>query len=229
MVYHVSQGKALFSGFDQCPVLQDIVLKARPAKPLYVFFPNIIERNAKAFLDIFPGKPLYAVKTNPDGSVLRVLGRAGIKAFDVASLAEIQLVKSLFPRSELHFMHPVKMPEDIRAAYFDYGVRHFVLDHEEELFKIMRETELAQDLSLTVRVAMPKNEKALIDFSSKFGASFTQAMDLLQKCRPVSQMLGMSFHVGTQTTDARAYARAISYCARILEASDVEIDTDFWA
>ena len=225
MVYHVSQGKALFSGFDQCPVLQDIVLKARPAKPLYVFFPNIIERNAKAFLDIFPGKPLYAVKTNPDGSVLRVLGRAGIKAFDVASLAEIQLVKSLFPRSELHFMHPVKMPEDIRAAYFDYGVRHFVLDHEEELFKIMRETELAQDLSLTVRVAMPKNEKALIDFSSKFGASFTQAMDLLQKCRPVSQMLGMSFHVGTQTTDARAYARAISYCARILEASDVEIDT----
>lgn len=223
---HVSQGRALYSsGFSDtkcCLALDELVLKHRPAKPLYVLYPDILTRNAADFCAVFPGKALYAVKTNPEPSVIKALMKAGISAFDVASLSEIQLIKSMMSKAELHFMHPVKMPEDIRAAYFDYGVRHFVLDHEEELFKIMRETELAQDLNLTVRLALPKNDTALIDFSSKFGASFDQALDLLQKCRPVSKVLGLSFHVGTQTTDAGQYAKAIAYCAKVIKASAIE-------
>lgn len=225
MSTNVRQGSALQSQIAQADFFQNIVLKMRPAKPLYVLFPEVIKQNARSFIAAFPGKPLYAVKTNPDPVVIKALIKGGIKAFDVASLAEIRLVKGIFPKAELHFMHTVKAPEDIRAAYFDYGVRNFVLDHEEELFKIMRETELAQDLNLTVRVALPKNDKALIDFSSKFGAHMEQAIDLLKKCRPVSRSLGISFHVGTQTTDPKKYAKAISYCAYLIKAADTKIDS----
>lgn len=225
MINHLKQGSALhFSTEKQCH-FHDLVLSKRPAKPLYVVFMDTIKDTAQNFVSVFPGKPLYAVKTNPDPNVLRALSAGGITCFDVASLAEIQTVTQIFPHAELHFMHPVKMPEDIRAAYFDYNVRHFVLDHEDELFKIMRETDLAQDLNLTVRISLPKNEKALIDFSGKFGASFDQAIDLLQKCRPVSKSLGISFHVGTQTTDAQKYANAIDYCANIIQSSSIVIDS----
>ncbi len=223
------QSKALLSSDlspkVHCAALEALVLKHQPVKPLYVLYPDEIAQAAADFISAFPGKALYAVKTNPDRTVLDALIRGGVSAFDVASLGEIQAIKQLMPSAELHFMHPVKTPEDIRAAYFDYGVRHFVLDHEEELFKIMRETELAQDLNLTVRIALSKNDDALIDFSGKFGASFDQALDLLKKCRPVSKVLGLSFHVGTQTTQSAQYAKAIAYCADIIKASGVQIDS----
>jgi ornithine decarboxylase len=204
--------------------LEDAVLKLRPSKPLYVFFPKRIEKAAENFIRHFPGKPLYAVKTNSDRIALQALKRGGIKSFDVASIEEIRHVSSIIPDAELYFMHTVKAPEDIREAYFKYGVRHFVLDSEDELYKIMRETDLAQDLNLFVRLSLPKNDKAQIDFSSKFGAPYDVALDLLKKCRPVSKTLGVSFHVGTQTTDASAYQRAIAYVAGLLLESNVKIE-----
>ncbi|MCB1651222.1 MAG: type III PLP-dependent enzyme [Alphaproteobacteria bacterium] len=223
------QSKALPVGvipvYERSVRLEELIRSRRPAKPLYVLDAGVMSRRAAAFVAGFPGKPLFAVKTNPDPVAIQALIEGGVSAFDVASLAEIQLVKSIMPSAELHFMHPVKMPEDIRAAYFDYGVRDFVLDHEEELFKIMRETDLAQDLNLTVRVALPKNDSALIDFSSKFGASFDEALELLKKCRPVSKSLGLSFHVGTQTSDPGKYAKAIAYCAEVICAADVDVDS----
>ncbi len=225
MTVNIRQGSALHTSSIQPKNLQDVVLQHRPAKPLYVVFPDKIRQAAQDFCAIFPGKALYAVKTNPDPQVIRAMKQGGVKGFDVASLEEIRLVRQMAPRAELHFMHPVKMPEDIRAAYFEYGVRNFVLDHEDELFKIMRETDLAQDLNLTVRIALPKTDKALIDFSGKFGATMAEAIDLLNKCRPVSQKLGLSFHVGTQMSDPAVYARAISYAADIISACGVKVDT----
>ncbi|MAM70396.1 MAG: hypothetical protein CMP91_04530 [Gammaproteobacteria bacterium] len=206
-------------------VLGTLVRERRPVLPLYVVYPERIAEAARQFISLFPGTAAFAVKTNPDITVMQSLLQGGIKAFDVASLEEIKLVRSHSPTAELHFMHPVKMPEHIRAAYFDYGVRHFVLDHEEELYKIMRETDLAQDLNLTVRIALPKNDSALIDFSAKFGASYKEALELLEMCRPVSKVLGISFHVGTQSTDPESWRRAISYAAKLIKTSDVPVDS----
>ena len=70
----------------------------------------------------------------------------GIRHFDVASLNEVKLVRGLFPDAHLAFMHPIKSREAIRAAYFDYGVRDFVIDTFEEMHKILEETKVAADL-----------------------------------------------------------------------------------
>ncbi len=218
------QGKALLNPSINAGDITDIVRMHKPARPLYVMYPDKVTEAAQAFVAVFPGQPLYAVKTNPNERFIQAVARGGIGAFDVASLAEIEQVRRVLPHAELHFMHPVKMPEDIHAAYHDYGVRHFVLDHADELFKIMRETDLAQDLNLTVRVSLPKNDSAMIDFSSKFGAPYEDAVELLQKCRPLSQKLSLSFHVGTQTLDPARYGDAIRYCAQVVEAAGVDID-----
>ncbi len=220
----MQQGNALHQSLYEDSNLLALVRSHKPAKPLYIMYPDRITDAARNFVGAFRGTPMYAVKTNPDAIALNAVARGGIKVFDVASLAEIKLVAQHFANAEMHFMHTIKAPEEIHAAYHDYGVRHFVLDHEDELFKIMRETDLAQDLNLTVRIALPKNGAALIDFSSKFGAHFEDAVDLLQKCRPVSRSLVISFHVGTQTVDPSRYGLAIDYCAAVMKAAGVSVD-----
>lgn len=205
--------------------LAQVVQALKPSKPLYVIYPDVIAQTAKHFVRAFPGKALYAIKTNPDTQVLDAVVQGGVDAFDVASLEEIITIKSRFPAAEIYFMHPVKAPEDIRAAYFDYGVRNFVLDCKEELFKILRETDLAQDLNLFIRLALPKNDTAMIDFSSKFGASRAEAITLLRETRNVANSLSISFHVGTQTTDASKYAAAVAYTVDLVRESGVRIDS----
>lgn len=218
------QGSALPKSVIKDHSLDALVKRFRPAKPLYIVDLAAMTRAAQDFCAAFPGTPLFAVKTNPDPQVLQAIARGGVKAFDVASLEEIKLVARAVPGAEMHFMHPVKAPEDIHAAYHEYGVRHFVLDHEDELFKIMRETDLAQDLNLTVRITLPRNESAAIDLSAKFGASFEEAVALLQKCRPVSRRLSVSFHVGTQNIDPARYGFAIAHVARLVDAAQVPLD-----
>ncbi|MBL1146219.1 MAG: type III PLP-dependent enzyme [Pseudomonadota bacterium] len=204
---------------------RDAQIKAlAPQKPLYVFDPVRLAQSYRRFATSFGGEIAYAVKCNPHPAVLQLLAEEGIAAFDVASLAEIRAARAAAPQAKLFFMHPVKAPEDIAAAYHDYGVRAFVLDHVDELYKILRATELAQDLELFVRLALPKNGKAALDFSSKFGAQPEEAAVLLEACRPVCRKLGLAFHVGTQNTDIGAYARAVGVAADVIRSANVTVD-----
>lgn len=202
----------------------DVVNDLKPAIPLYVYRPENLAANARAFLTQFPGEIAYAVKSNPDKLVLQTLYRAGIKAYDVASIEEVRLVRKMAPKSKIFYMHPVKSAEAIRESYEQHGVRAYVLDHKDELYKIIRNTDLAQDLELFVRVALPKNETASIDFSSKFGASLKDAADLLRTCRPVAARLGLCLHIGHQTADPQAFERALELVRGVIDDCGVTVD-----
>jgi len=166
---------------------------------------------------------LYAVKCNPDAEVLKHLVDGGITHFDAASMAEIRQVRSVMPDAAIHFMHPVKARSAIRAAYFDYGVRDFVLDSFAELNKILGETKNAADLVLVVRLAMPKGQ-AVYDLSGKFGAAPNDAAALLKACAKVAVKVGLSFHVGSQCVDPSAYERALALTGQVLDQSGVALD-----
>lgn len=200
------------------------VREIAPAHPLYLLWQEKIAANARRFLNEFPGETVYAFKCNPSIEALTALRDAGITAYDVASIEEVRTVSQICPGAKMYFMHTIKSPESIREAYFTYGVRAFVLDSMDELYKIMRATDLAQDLELFVRLALPKNGKAQIDFSAKFGALPYDCADLLAACRPVATRLGLCLHVGTQTTDPIAYKRAIKVAAKVIDASGVKVD-----
>ena len=67
--------------------------------PFFIYKPERIKKKVEFFLNYFSGETLYAVKTNPSKFVLKTIYKCGIKSFDVASLTEIKLIKSLFNNS----------------------------------------------------------------------------------------------------------------------------------
>ncbi len=203
---------------------QEMVDDMMPALPVYALNPDFIRDTGAAFVSAFPGTTMFAVKTNPSPIAIANLYKGGVHSFDVASVEEMRLVRSIAPDAELFFMHTIKSPESIHEAYFEHNVRNFVLDHEEELAKILRITNNADDLNLFVRVTLPKNSNASIDLSAKFGAAPDAAVELLRACRKVSVKLGVAFHVGTQIYDAAAYANALHIVRGIIDNADIRID-----
>jgi len=208
------------------PTVAEAVAAERPSLPLHCLRPAAIEDAAKRFLALFPGETLYAVKCNPEPSVLRAVHAAGVRHFDCASPGEIALVRAMFPEAQLHYMHPVKARAAIREAWRQHGVRDFALDSADELAKILAETRQPgtdRDLGLFVRLALPKGA-AVYDLSGKFGASPEAAAALLAAARPHAARLGLCFHVGSQCLEPAAYARALELAAGVIGAAGVAVD-----
>ena len=118
------------------------------------------------------------------------------------------------PARHLHFMHPVKSRTAIRRAFAEFGVRSFALDSEDELKKIAEETGGCRDLTLWVRVAVPsRNSK--IPLERKFGTTGAKAARLLVKARQAAKELGITFHVGSQTSTPEAYTMALAEVGKL--------------
>ena len=196
----------------------------QPEQSVYTYRPHALKRAVDVFLSSFRGKVMFAVKTNPDEHVLKDLWAHGVRQFDAASLHEVSLVRGLFPEAEIFFMHTIKSRMAIREAYFTYGVRHFSLDCEEELAKILEETKHAQDLGLHVRIAIP-NTYAELSLTGKVGATLDMAPALLTQVRAVAAYAGVCFHVGSQCMHPDAYKLAIKLAKQVVKQSGVRIDS----
>lgn len=196
----------------------------QPEQPVIMYRPHALKRAVDTFLHGFKGDVMFAVKTNPDEHVLKDLWANGIRRFDAASLQEVAMVRGLFPDAEIFFMHTVKSRKAIREAYFTYGVRHFSLDCQDELGKILAETGYADDLGLHVRLAIP-NTYAELALTDKFGAAQTEAAALLTNVRAVAAHAGVCFHVGSQCMHPDAYKLAIKLAKQVVKAANVRIDS----
>lgn len=203
--------------------IQSAVHRIQPNNALHTYRPNATERATREFLKKFNGKVLYAVKTNPEEHILKHLYSIGVKAFDVASLEEVKKVHALFPEAEMNFMHTIKSRHAIKASYSDFGVRIFSLDSEDELQKILDETNNATDLGLYVRLAIP-NTYSEINLSEKFGVSLKDAVALVRKTREKAKVLGICFHVGSQCMHSDAYRIAMRMAAKVIKEAKVKID-----
>ncbi len=203
--------------------VEAMVREQRPTMPVTCLRPATIASTAKWFLKNFPGDVMFAVKTNPDERVLSYLYQAGVRHFDVASLAEVKLVADNVGPAKMYFMHPVKSREAIHEAYFTYGIRDFSLDCEAELTKIMEVTNHADDLNLYVRLAM-SSDNAAYSLKGKFGIAMDEADFLLQATRAVANRMGVCFHVGSQCMEPKAYKTAIDDVAALVERAEVHVD-----
>lgn len=192
-------------------------------EPFFAFRPHMLQKSARFFLQNFNGKVLYAIKTNPEVHILKLLYQTGVRSFELASIAEIALAHSLFPDVDLYFMHPVKSRSAIREAYFNYGVRHFSLDTQVELKKILEETNYASDLTLYVRLSIP-NTYAEHSLAEKFGVNLSDAPTLLHATKEAAQKVGVCFHVGSQCMHSDAYRIAIRITHDLMTQLDFDLD-----
>ena len=211
------------------PDAKAVVRDLAPDEPVILNRPHAAARAARFFIEKFPGKPLYAVKANPTPELIETLWGAGITHYDVASIAEVRLVRGLLPKAVLCFMHPVKTPSAIREAYFEHGVRTFSLDSVEELEKIVdacRDTETgepAKDLRLAVRLRV-SSEFSELSLASKFGCDLIEAPQLLQQTRQHCDWLGVCFHVGSQAMSPFAFVQALDRTRAAIAEASVVID-----
>src|SRR5512144_1532364 len=194
----------------------------RPERPVLALRPHAALRAASWFIANFPGRVLYAAKANDSPEIIEALVKAGIRAFDVASLVEIERLAPI-DGAELFFMNPVKSRGAIVRAYREYGVRSFAFDSDDELDKIVQETGGAEDLDLYLRVACP-NTHSLIPLEAKFGTSAAAAPALLLRARQIARRLGITFHVGSQAVVPAAFGEALRQIGQLIVTSGVMVD-----
>jgi len=199
----------------------DLAARLTPGYPVYCVRPNRIMADARRFLRGFPGRTLYAVKCNPHPMVLRAIHAAGVRHYDTASLGEIAQVRELFRDATAYFMHPVKSRAAILSAEQVYGVGHFVVDHPDELQKVI-ETTQDDEITLFVRLAT-SSKGAVLDLSRKFGATVDQAVAMLDRIHREGYRAGIAFHVGSQCRDPAAFRDALKRVGLVLARTEAEI------
>ena len=210
------------------PDASAVVRALSPDEPVILNRPHAAARAARFFAEKFPGKSLYAVKANPSPELLKVLWASGVTHYDVASIAEVRLVREALPQAVLCFMHPIKPANAIAEAYRVHGVRTFSLDSHEELTKIVTATAAddgtpAADLRLCVRLRV-SSEYSELSLASKFGVDLADAGELLQATRQVADWLGVCFHVGSQAMTPFAYVQAMERVRAAIVDAAVTVD-----
>ena len=205
---------------EKFKTVEKLVNQLRPDEPIYCIRKTSIQVASKFFQNNFPGKVLYAVKTNPHPIVIKTIIDSGIKNFDVASINEIKAIREIDKSVKCSYMHTVKSRESIKEAYFNYGVKTFSLDSKDELIKIIESTGQAKDLELFVRVAV-SNEHAEIDLSKKFGALTSEATGLLRLTKQYAKKIGLSFHVGSQCMHPISYSKGIKEIGNIIKRTKI--------
>lgn len=193
----------------------EMLTETKPIDPVYCVYPHVYRETAEEFLQGFPGRVLYAIKANNDPKVLRALFDAGISHVDCASLQEIKEAHAVDKNAVCYFMNPVRLRGAARTAQRDYGVRHFVIDHESGLDPLLEEIDANKSI-IFVRLAV-HHESAMVDLSSKYGASSDDTLALLQAVANSGAEPALAFNVGSHVMSPDAYVHAINTAIEVLE------------
>ncbi|KAH7443798.1 hypothetical protein KP509_02G051300 [Ceratopteris richardii] len=155
--------------------------------------------------------PFYAVKCNNDASLLALLSSLGA-GFDVASKAELDLVRSLGVNGDrIIFANPCKLPTHILHAA-KHDVHRTTFDSEGELYKLHKLNPQAE-VVLRIRVCDPG---ARCPLGVKYGAEMEECEGLLAVAKHLGlQVVGIAFHVGSGASDPSSFAQGIAQ-ARLL-------------
>lgn len=202
-------------------LLQD--LAKEHGTPLFIIDHDQLRRNLAEFNRWLPQvQPYFAVKANSNPEIVRTLYQAGA-SFDVASWPEFQLVyeniKDL-PAKErqdyiwdkIIYSHPIKANETLQAL--DQYKPLVTYDNYEEIKKVKKH---APHVGMLLRLRVP-NTGAMVELSSKFGAEPGEAVDLIAASEAAGIAVeGLSFHVGSQTTNFQNFVQALNMASEIFK------------
>jgi len=200
-------------GYDPFVAAEIRRLVAEFGSPLLIVDCARVRQQFRRLQRALPGVDLhYALKPLPHAAVVNTVAELG-GWLDLATTGEVQLVKRLGmdPARCIH-THPIKREIDIANA-LEFGVRTFVADNVDEVYKFRPFRERAE---LLLRVSF-RSPGAVCDLSRKFGCDPEQALELARlAARQGIEVRGFSFHVGSQAADAIKHVEAVEACARLL-------------
>eukprot|EP01087_Luapelamoeba_hula_P002415 TRINITY_DN1207_c0_g1_i1.p1 TRINITY_DN1207_c0_g1~~TRINITY_DN1207_c0_g1_i1.p1 ORF type:complete len:771 (-),score=174.79 TRINITY_DN1207_c0_g1_i1:40-2352(-) len=161
-------------------------------------------------------KPHYAMKCNPDKTLVQTLQLLGI-GFDCASKKELELALDVGATADqIIFANPCKQMEHILFAK-ENNVRLMTFDSLEELGKILADFPEAK---LVLRI-LPDDSNSLMPFGTKFGAGKDEVSSLLLACQKAkANLVGVSFHVGSGCYSVDAYTDAIRLARSVFDEAE---------
>lgn len=186
----------------------------RPAGPTLIMDLEAVGEHYRRFTAALPGVAVhFATKCNPDPPLLRYLHQLG-SGFEMASTPELATLIEIGVRPVgVIFSNPVKPWWHIRDAAAA-GVRRFAADSEAELIKI---AEHAPGAAVMIRTAVAPAASD-VPSEGKFGVDADEAIQLLIAAVDLDlQPWGLTFHVGSQMTDPRAWIPPIRDAGMIME------------
>lgn len=201
--------------------ITDVIRDLNPRDPVYCVYPQQLRADVQRFVSGFPGRVMYAVKANPAPEIVRQVLAAGITDVDAASVQEMELVHGIDPSVTCYFMAPVRLRGAVREAYAVHGVRHFVVDHRDELQRVARELP-TNDVVIFVRMAT-HNPDATYNLSEKFGASFDDTVSLLREVVEIGMQPALAFNTGSLVRRPDAFVSALERSDDVLQKANVPV------
>ncbi|MCX7552333.1 type III PLP-dependent enzyme [Marinicella sp. S1101] len=184
-------------------------LAAQHGTPTVIIDQDIITRQYQNLIKALPQvKMRYAIKALPHPEVVKHLAQLGC-GFDLATAGEIELLRSLsLDAADTIHTHPIKKDSEIRHA-IEFGCQYFVVDNSHELDKFIA---YKDQVELLIRVNF-RNQDAVVDLSRKFGCELTKLPALVAQAKSLGiNIVGLSFHVGSQVPAPYAHVEAIEQC-----------------
>ena len=192
--------------------IRDFLATRRPEGPCMILDLDVVRENYEGFVKALPqSRIFYAVKANPAPEILRLLVSLG-SSFDTATVAEIEMVLDAGATPDrISFGNTIKKERDIARAY-ELGVSLYAVDCVEEVEKVAR---AAPGARVFCRV-LTDGEGAEWPLSRKFGCVPEMAVSVLRRAHELGlKAYGVSFHVGSQQTNLKAWDRALADASKV--------------
>ncbi|WP_293700059.1 MULTISPECIES: diaminopimelate decarboxylase [unclassified Sphingopyxis] len=195
--------------------------------PVYVYSRAMLERHAQEFRDGLKDVPrkhlAFAIKSNPNLGVLRVLARQGYGA-DVVSGGELEraIAAGMAP-DDIVFSGVGKTRAEL-ALGLDRGIGQFNIEHEAEgvaLAEIALAKEMTARAVLRVNPDVDAGTHAKISTGkadNKFGVGIDVAPAMFDRLAalPGLQMRGIAVHIGSQLTSLDPLEAAFTRVGRLV-------------
>lgn len=211
-------------------------IAAEVGTPFYCYSAATLLRHFRLFDDALDGLPhliCFAMKSNSNQAILKLLARAGA-GMDVVSGGEYARAKAAgVPGERIVFSGVGKTRDEMRMA-LEGGVRQFNVESEPEMAVL---SEVAQELGkvapITVRINPDVDAKTHAKIATgksenKFGIPISRAVEVYAQAAklPGLKVIGIDVHIGSQLTDLAPFETAYQKVAdltRLLRAEGHEI------
>jgi len=212
------------------------VIAAAVGTPVYVYSRATLARHARVFLEglsaLSSKHVAFAVKSNPNVAVLRVLAREGLGA-DVVSGGEMdRALAAGMPAEGIVFSGVGKTREEMRRA-LEAGIGQFNLESEEEgveLAQVAAATGRRANAALRVNPDVDAGTHGKISTGkaeNKFGVAYDRAAGIYARLAvlPGLAMRGLTVHIGSQLASLAPLEAAYGKMGDLMQAIRAQGDT----
>lgn len=196
--------------------------------PVYVYSRATLSRHAKVFREALSALPsihiAFAVKSNPNLAVLRLLAKEGYGA-DVVSEGEMNRALAAGMKAQDVVFSGVGKTRAELAAAVRAGIGQFNLESEEEGVELSEiAAELGVKATCTLRVNPDVDARTHAKISTgkaenKFGVAYDRAAGIYARLSalPGLEMRGLAVHIGSQISDLEPSRQAFIKMGALME------------